>query len=260
MNVLMMTSTKGHFDRKDIYKKTFEDFGSQTEDCMITSKIVHIKVSPGDEDLALEMEKNLYENGATKVLSTFGLWKHGDQSHHNEYIRDISRSIELLCKSNNDDPTLFLEDDWLIRSMVKESTVTEWLIESAILLTRKPELVQVRIPRFNNEFERINRLKFKHGINASATEVPNEFYFTANDWSNNPFIARTRDMYLALCLMRKFPNSFPAHAEHGFGAAMKFLSLSNEPLAIIKPSNCRCFHMGTKIGEEDKLDKELNSD
>jgi hypothetical protein len=42
--------------------------------------------------------------------------------------------------------------------MTSESTLEDIIVESMYFLERFPNCVQVRIPRFDNEFERINKL------------------------------------------------------------------------------------------------------
>lgn len=264
LNILLMTSTKGHFDRRDIYQRTLASIITHLGYSSVKT-FIHVKISPGENQAWLDMAEFIQKfDENIEVFSTYGSWQHMNQSHQSQYIKDI-RTMANVVNIMGNEYTLFLEDDWLLESQAEKSSVYNWVLESVELLWRKPDLVQVRIPRFTNEFERINRLQAKHGIPAHATKVVNgtgleDFYFTCNDWSNNPFICRTRDLYIAMMLMEKNPNAFPNHAEHGFGRAMRYLSLSEECLAVIRPDLCRAFHIGTKEGEEDKLDQPLNSD
>ncbi len=261
MNLLLMTSTKGHFDRTDIYRTIVDDLDEQLGKYYFTNKLAHIKVSQGGGAKVLEMDQYLKEQSYTVMLIT-GEWKHGDQSHQSEYLKDIRRAINYLSSNHASEYTLFMEDDWIIRPQKNEGMLWDYLHKAQVLLGSNPDLVQVRIPRFNNEFDRINRLFAKHRIEAKAEAVEGDgiIHFRTNDWSNNPFIARTRDIYQAMVLMQKNPHAFPDHAEHGWGRAMKYLSPAELPLAVIKPDECRCFHFGTKYGEEDKINAILHSD
>lgn len=253
-----MTSTKGHFDRNDIYEKTINDLDSHFSLSDFEQKFASIKISSGQMD-HFQWMKQFLLNKDFDISAVNADWKHGEDSHQHEYIKDISRMVSLP-ELQKVPYTLFMEDDWLLRSQKSESKIWDWFLEAIFLLERNPNIVQVRFPRFNNEFDRINRLYAKHGIPARATRPANEKYFTANDWSNNPFIARSRDLYTAMMLMAKNPTSFPKHAEHGFGRAMRYLSYENECLAVMDPSNIRAYHIGTKVGEEDKINETLNSD
>ncbi len=255
LNLLLMTTTKGHFDRQDIYQTTVKDLADNFDMALFADRYASVKVSPDSEDQADPMRDFLLGYNFL-VTRQEGSWKHGEQSHQTGYISDIASMVQKaefqLAKY-----TLFLEDDWLLRG--KNGTY-DTILSGMEILDQNPNIVQVRFPRFSNEFERINRLKAKHGIDAIATKDDGRRFFYCNDWSNNPFIARSRDLFLAIMLMMKNPGAFPLHAEHGLGRAMRYLSHAITPLAVAEPSSDRVYHIGTKKGEEDKIGVELNSD
>lgn len=243
----LFTSTRGHFDRKDIYKKTVDNILNLLPAEVWGKLIAHIKISPGEESIFEEMKKFLEDRGF-QVISTLGNWKHGndgkDNSHQIEYIKDMIKVNSIVTTSF----FFHSEDDWLIDIQNREFPY--WLNYAQKLLVQEPNLVQVRIARFSNEFERINQLFRKHGINAKAHWV-NDDYFIQNDWSNNPYLARTRDMRAALLLVVN--GVFPQHSEHGVGRAMRLLGSIEFPLVAFNPAKIRCCHIGTKENEQDSL-------
>lgn len=152
---------------------------------------------------------------------------------------------------------LHLEGDWLFDPA--QATLLEWMHKGLKILDENPHLIQVRFPRFNNEFERINNLSKKHGIPGQAEWV-NEDYFISNDFSLNPSIFRPRDLFHSLVLMQANPQAFELHVEHGFSKALKYLCGFSLPLAVLNPSKINVRHIGSKLLEEDKIGVPLNSD
>lgn len=59
------------------------------------------------------------------------------------------------------------------------------------MLEQNPDIMQVRFPRFANEFERINRLKEKHGLDRSAERLDKTFY-VSDDLSMNQYLSDPR--------------------------------------------------------------------
>jgi len=157
LTVCLYTSAKGHFDRKDIYQKTVNSLFSQIPANSFERLIAHIKVKDYDEienEQGIKMVDWLEEKGFT-VLVSYGDWKHGNQSHQSEYINDM----KTVTKNLNSEYILFLEDDWEIKPF--ERDLEYWIYRATELLKNNASITQVRIPRYTNEFDRINRLKQK---------------------------------------------------------------------------------------------------
>lgn len=254
ITVCLYTSAKGHFDRKDIYQKTVNSLLSQIPANSFEKLVAHIKVKkddPAEDEQAIKMVDWLEEKGFT-VLVSYGDWKHGNESHQLEFLKDMM-TVTKIVKTPY---ILFLEDDWEIKPFEKD--LEYWIHSATELLEEYTSLVQVRIPRYTNEVERINKLKQKHGINTSAIELVGETdVFISGDWSNNPHISRTRDFRGALTLLMN--SNLPRHSEHGLGTCMKIISWNviNLPFAFFNPEKIRAGHLGTPIGQEDNLDKPL---
>ena len=56
----------------------------------------------------------------------------------------------------------------------------------------------------------------------------------SGDWSNNPYVARTRDIRAALTFVKN--SNLPKHSEHGLGRAMAALGWCDLPFAFFDPS------------------------
>lgn len=250
LSLLLYTSTKGHYGVFDRYQRTITDLFNQVPSDTFAGRLAHVKASvtskPG-EPSAEDMMCWLSDRKILPIL-TFADWSHG-ASHQSGYLSDMSK----LTRGANDF-VLHLEDDFLLRA--HQNDLIYYLCRAIVLLT-DPDIVQVRFPRWHNERTRIEGLRAKHGIDGKTRDGNNPDHFLANDWSNNVFVARARDMQTALLLIERNPGVFPQHAEHGLGAAMKYLSRSETPLAIFDPSHVSAYHTGTLPGEEDPLDQPL---
>lgn len=254
LTIALFTSTKGHFDVKSRYLETVKNLNEKIPLSQFENLIAHIKYSDEDSELE-EMSQNLEKFGF-EVLYTPGQWSHkNDGSHQEEYLKDIN-TIFSYEKTLSSKYTLFLEDDWLFNPY--EMDLLYWISEAMKILEENPECNQVRFPRFHNEFDRINKLKSKHGIDATAIKG-DEKYFICNDFSLNPSIFRSRDIFSAINLVMKNPNVFPRHVEHGLGAAIKYLyDLFPLSFAVFEPSKIKVRHIGCPIGQED-TEKPLES-
>ncbi len=150
-----------------------------------------------------------------------------------------------------------LEDDWIVRPYQFE--LAYYLQRATDLLARDPGVMQVRIPRWSNEKDRIRALPVKHGLDGRVQDLDAQT-FAQTDYSNHPSIMRTRDLRAALTLVMR--GQVPAHSEHGMGQALKMLSWtggagSGLPFVCFEPHLIRCGHLGTLPGEEDDLNQPL---
>lgn len=252
ISLCLFTSTKGHFGIKTRYKETVRALSTLIPLSDFANLVAHIKISPGERDIAAEMSVYLQEMGF-QVYTTLGEWSHGSQSHQSEYIADMMRVYNL--SSVQQTPfILAMEDDWIVRCY--EKTMHDYIHKAIEQLTLNPDLIQIRFPRFTNEKDRINGLKQKHGIEATASEVFDGL-FLHSDFSANPSIFRSRDIRTALVLLPRL--GLPIHAEHGLSIALKVLSRSQTPFACFDPTTIRIGHIGCPVGEEDNLSKPLIS-
>ena len=244
----LYTTTQGHWKIRDRYRATVESFQSQVLPHADPYYVASIKQSPGDAEFCNGMADWLSDRGFT-VSAQEGEFSHGHESHQIQYLLDLERLNSFVH-------TEFLfscEDDWLFKTQDNQSI--SLYIDMAIKLLRdRPEIMQVRIPRFSDEPARINGLLAKHGINTRAERMDDHFW-RSGDWSNNPYVARTRDIRAALTFVKN--SNLPKHSEHGLGRAMAALGWCELPFAFFDPSIIRCGHIGTPVGEEDDLSKPL---
>lgn len=246
----LMTTTKGHFDIKTRWRETIESFDSNGELSHFDHLFAHIKISPGEEAIAEEMIAGL-QSKRFNVMVTPGNWKHGDSTHQENYLRDIYK-VSNYCKS----PYIFLvEDDWKVKS--HDVSCKFWYDMAFELLIDNPDLMQVRIPRYSNEFDRINKLKQKHNLDRSAVQA-DDYHFRHNDYSANPSFYRTRDIRNAVALTLR--TNTAKHVEHGVGQVLRLLGEPGRQFACLNPDEIRIGHIGCRPGEEDDLTKPLNCD
>lgn len=247
----LFTSTLGHFQRKDIYQQTVDSFDRAFPLRFYSKTIAHIKVSPGEADIAAQMQANLSPRFST-VMNTIGRWSHQDPhgSHQKEYLRDMARvysSPEIKTPY-----VLACEDDWHV---VTNQRFDDLLSRAVDLLEQNPDIMQVRFPRFANEFERINRLKEKHGLDRSAERLDKTFY-VSDDLSMNPSIYRTRDIRAVVLATQSL--NVPKHVEHGVREVFaRVLTTHPLPFAFFDPELVHICHLGTPIGQSDSLTEPL---
>ncbi len=249
ITVCLYTSTLGHFGRKDIYQRTVGSLQIQIGDRPDVCYLASVKYGTGEEKQAEEMEIWLNQRGFD-VSKAHGDWSHGKDSHQIGFLSDQWRLNQMV----RTEYVLVGEDDWITSG--DTDTFNHCLSDATHLLWSHPEIMQVRIPRYSNEPDRINNLRAKHGINTRA-EILNQDqdFWISGDWSNNPHIARTRDVRAALSFVKN--SNLPKHSEHGISAAMKAISGAELPFAFFDPSIIRCFHLGTPEGQEDDISKPL---
>jgi hypothetical protein len=257
INLCLFTTTKGHWGIKTRYKETIEYLNAQIPIRQFANAIAHIKYADdnSEDEQAFIMKKD-FENIGFKVIMTAGKWGHNSESHQIEYIKDI---YKVFCdKRVQSVPySLFLEDDMKI--VVRQGELENYLFKATNILETDPDIVSVRIARGANEKERILRLREKHGIDSHVAPAPRGYessYFLASDFSNNPHICRSRDIRNAMIMIQNI-QGIPLHSEHGTAIGLKFFSLSKTPIAIFNPQNIVARHIGTPLGEEEPLDKDI---
>ncbi len=244
ITLCLFTSTRGHFDIKTRYLETLASLSARIPHSEFAECIAHIKVTPGEEAVAALMADNLSIRGF-RVVKTEGHWSHGSESHQIGYLAD---SIKVYSQVKTP-YVLSWEDDWTLKC---EGEFVDHLVR-ALDLFNDCDLMQVRIPRYSNEYERIKRLPQTHRLDRGAEPAAN--HFRHNDFSANPSLYRTRDIRAALLLTMR--TNLPKHIEHGLAEALKLFSYARYPFACLLASQVRIGHIGVKPGEEDDLTKDL---
>lgn len=244
----LMTTTKGHFGVKTRYLETLNSFGAALPFSQYEGLLAHIKESPGEVSITAEMMSHIQEKGF-KVKVSEGVWSHGDQTHQSQYLNDLMIVSDLVKTPY----VLIAEDDWLLK--IDDGQFIDYLQRGISWMEEDPFLVQVRIPRWANEQDRICNLLKKHGLNRWAHSV-DQYHFRHDDFSANPSIYRTRDLRTAIMLTLK--TNLPKHVEHGLGDALKFVSgCAAVQFACFNPSKIHICHVGAPLGSEDPINTPL---
>lgn len=246
----LMSTTRGHFGVTTRWLETVKGFSHAIPLSQFAARLAHIKVSPDNEDLKTIMVGMLGAHDFS-VHATDGEWEHGQQSHQSNYLADLWKVVNLVKT-----PYIFVcEDDW--SPVIKQGELTDHIGRAIEWLEEDPTLMQVRIPRWSNELDRINGLEAKHGLNRRAESV-DAYYFRHDDYSANPSLYRTRDLRAALMFVAK--TNLPKHVEHGVGEALRVMSgAARGQFACFEPAQVYVRHLGTLPGEEDPLDQPLYS-
>lgn len=237
LSLAFFTTTKGHYDRKDIYRRTISDLFEKLEGDCFSVKIAHIKLSEGEEAVAKEMSGFFSEWGIESII-TEGKWKHNDSSHYVEHAKDICKLFS--SPQIQSQPFVFwLEDDFVFK-LSKDKNLLNYFKEALAFLSSNPDLVCFRFLRHASDVERISAVKtgFDHILVS-----PKEFSF-------NPNLCRTRDLYWAARIMEREFSRSGTHIETFFRMIMQSGSKTGD-IACFHPDYVCVKHIGTPIGEEE---------
>lgn len=236
ISLALFTTTKGHFDFTTIYKSTINDLFYQVGENFFADKVVHIKREENDELVYQEMV-NFFKLFNFKILTSFGKWKHYDQSHYIEHGKDIAT---LLSDSNvqQNQFIFWLEDDFLLRS--KGDLLSDIHLGINILKS-EPNILNIRWLKNEADMEllQINKENFNENL----------CYFTHNDvFSFNPSIIRSRDAwFLAKYFRFVYPNNLHVHIERFATEVLKSISMRNNNIFSAFKLDCaKAVHIGEK--------------
>lgn len=243
-SIVLYTSTRGHFGYKDCYKHTVKRLEKENLDFWRIYKLAHIKISPGEEELAAEMKQWLNKKGF-RVIQTKANWKHNDpnNSHAKEYYKD-----KLKCFSDKEIQkrryTFFIEDDWKVNF---NGYADFYLDRAAEFLDKNLDYLCVRV---NNEIE-------KSVEKATPLTEDNLIYKQNLDYTIygptltfQPTLIRSAEWRHALRLINSNLDILNTqHCELVSGMAMRQFSDSDTPFCFFNPQIINCEH----IGEEEKI-------
>jgi hypothetical protein len=241
INLVLFTSTKGHFGNKQIYQKTIKDLFNKI-DSNSFFKFAHIKVSPNEEKIAEEMEEFLLSYKFL-VDKTSGNWSHSDhQSHAVGYTQDIIKAF-YNDKLHEQQYSLWLEDDWIFN--VKQNNLEHYINYATEQLKLNKDLLCFR---FNHEI---------HEVNEEAN-INKDIYYIQTDQSTpygstftfQPNITRTRDTWLAYKFIDQYWEHIKnMHIELQSGWGFKHLTSNKNHFAFFNPTYIDCTHIGGNPNE-----------
>lgn len=241
LTVCIYSVSNGHWDKKDCYLRTIQDL--ETHNIKFGNKIAHIKIRPGEEEFAAEMESNFIKYGY-KVLKTVANWKRWHGSHSIEQLNDIFK----VSAHVNTNYILHLEDDWVLRPL--KNDLQFWLLKSIELLENNLDILQVRIPRQINEFEHFKTM-----------EKVDENWKKQNEiFSLNPHIIRKKDLEIILNTVAVNQDwIIPNLKEQRLNVELLFAEIGRQykgekPFWSHSSENIRAFHIGNK-DFDDTLEK-----
>lgn len=229
LNLLLFTSTAGHFGFYDIYQSTITHLERSLDGSLslFASKIAHLKVRPRpeEEERVAAMEGWLVSKGFTVVI-TRGEWSRG-MSHQNEYLRDIARVTDLAALQAAPF-TLWLEDDSPIET-VGGGDLTPLLSEGCNHLLNH-HVLSYRFARLGSG-ESLTRVD-------SRVHVSPVFHF-------QPTLCRSRDLFLASNLIRLNWAQFShMQCELAFTHAMRALGGEQSASLVCDPTVGYSHHLG----------------
>lgn len=237
LGIVLFTTTKGHFGRKDLYKH-----GVQQWDGKADQYYAHIKVTPGEESIADEMEKYLASKGYF-VERTHGKWSHNETSHSFEYTKDITKAFNSSFV-HGATYSIFLEDDWVIKGDIDFS-----LQEALSCLEDEKDTLAVR---WNNEDEGLSGLNGSYNYRCTTLCRQLQDYTPYGPtFTFQPTLVRTRDIYQAYRLIGKHWEQMQhVHIELASGYGFKALSDSDTPFYFVHPDTACSVHIGEEPFEE----------
>lgn len=231
ITLCLFTSTKGHWGSKDLYKTTLAHLDKQCPLSLFGGRLAHIKITPGEEAVAADMQAHLESRGFD-VLTTTADWSRGT-AHQHGIIQD-QRTLSQDPRFHANPFMLLLEDDSPFVS--HELSLADLLAQSCRLLAENHEIVSARTLR-------------RGDLNTSLTLVPPDPNETRWFWSPHfnfqPAVLRTRDFYVACNLIQ----SNWAQVSHLQSELLWRLVLSNFSRSelrhiVYQPDYAETFHIG----------------
>jgi hypothetical protein len=250
INIVVFDTSHGHWSRTDIHEACIQNLNSKIPLSNFARLYCHIKVRPGEDEHAAHM-KEWYQSRGFKVVLTKGDFQHFQVSHQRGYCQDI---ITAFGDPYVNAPyTLWLESDWKWDD--KGNGLLRYFYEAISLLEYDKDILSVRFPRFLNEVARLNNLKKRHNMDVQCVKHSDfDRIFVHNDnFSANPNLCRTRDLYLASLVLKRNFEQFGNHIEMGWTHCLRWMSDAKYPYAIFDPKEVSVLHAGCKsVEEEDK--------
>lgn len=180
ISLLFFTSTKQHFGFSDVYLTTLNHLNKRIPLYDFSVKIAHVKVTPGQEGVGNDIEKELVSRGF-KVIKTTADWSRG-LSHGNSYLKDqIKVSLEQSIYQNPH--ILFLEDDSTIEC--DKMPISALLARMTSMLDADKELLTVRLLRAPD-------------LASSPIDMPMGDFFYSPHTNFQPLVMRSIHFYLML--------------------------------------------------------------
>lgn len=240
--LVIFSATPKKLGRNDYFRIAINNLASLIDLDKFPFKLLSVKYPIGDEEEA-QKYKTWAENRGFEVLLNEGNWVNGEISKTKEYILDY---IKVYHNDKlNQFPFVFeMEDDVTLE--VKEGKLEDYLVKSVEKLIENKGLLACRFTDRIDEFDRINRLNAKYGLNnkkAIKIEGENNYFLDSDHCSFRNYIARTRDFYqMSRILLHNFDKLHPS-AETSVTQALMALSDFETPFLCWETSLISHKHM-----------------
>lgn len=145
ISLVFMTSTKGHFTFKDVWRATLDHWARHLPLDSYAVKVAHIKISVNEKALGAEMVHELEARGFN-VLTTTANWSRG-QSHQNQYLLDQIKMSKHRAIYRNP-YVLYVEDDSPI--ILSDGSTLDRKLSDMCAALSDPDVLSVRFMREND--------------------------------------------------------------------------------------------------------------
>ncbi len=243
ITLVFMTSSKGHWGRKTDWKLTLDQLEKQIPLSSFGGLLASLKITPGEEALAAEMEKELVSRGF-KVLTATADWSRGT-SHQVGYMNDACRlARDPLVHSH---PYVWwVEDDGVCLS--HDYTLERLLAESMKMLATDADLMSVRLMRRCD-----NR-----GPTVQPPQTDPRFFYS-EDFNLQPAVLRARDFQLTGLLLERNPEKVgTVQCERLLRMILDSFTRSKLRHAVWEPDFAEVLHLGIPQSEHDQFVKQHN--
>lgn len=206
-SIVFLTSTRQHYNLNDVDIVSLKDTFKKSQLFHKVDKLAHIKIIPGDENIASE-KAEFFKSLGFNVISTTENWKNDHESHAHGLIKDMAKCYNHeLVKSHQF--TFHLENDWVFHT--KE---LDFLLDNSIRILEDNS---------NIIYHRYSRVDQPDIVNRLSGEKKDGFYIARKEWSFNPAMLRSRDMiYISNFVLKNFKQIHP-HVEMAYELAAKYL-------------------------------------
>ncbi len=206
-SIVFLTSTRQHYNLNDVDIVSLKDTFKKSQLFHKVDKLAHIKIIPGDENIASE-KTEFFKSLGFNVISTTENWKNDHESHAHGLIKDMAKCYNHeLVKSHQF--TFHLENDWVFHT--KE---LDFLLDNSIRILEDNS---------NIIYHRYSRVDQPDIVNRLSGEKKDGFYIARKEWSFNPAMLRSRDMiYISNFVLKNFKQIHP-HVEMAYELAAKYL-------------------------------------
>ena len=228
---VVLTSTRQHHGLTDIDKVSISDTLSKSDIIKNCYKLCHIKIIPGEEQIAANKIKWFQDNGF-EVIATIKNWKNDDVSHGSGLIEDMAKVYNywpVLKKEY----ILHLENDWIW----EVDDIDGYINKSVLILEEYPELIYHR-------YSRVDRPNMVTDLDAKMQL--DDLYILKKEFSFNPFISRVSDMKYISNFVYK--NNIHPHCEMAYEMAAKYLN--NREYIFSFTNNGIIRHRGDQLDRE----------